>query len=37
MLIVGAVFLLWARLRPVRLEEPSAAARAEDTTAGSTG
>jgi xanthine/uracil/vitamin C permease (AzgA family) len=37
MLIVGVVFLLWARLRPIRLEEPSAAARADDTTAGPTG
>jgi xanthine/uracil/vitamin C permease (AzgA family) len=29
MLIVGAIFLAWARLRPVRLEETSAAARAD--------
>lgn len=30
MLVVGLVFLAWARLRPLRTDEPSAAARAED-------
>jgi hypothetical protein len=29
MLALGILFLLWVRLRPLRLEEPSAAARAE--------
>jgi hypothetical protein len=30
MLVVGLLFLAWARLRPVRLTEPSAAAIADD-------
>jgi hypothetical protein len=30
MLALGALFLLWMRLRPLRTEGPSAAARAED-------
>jgi hypothetical protein len=29
MLALGLLFLLWVRVRPLRLEEPSAAARAE--------
>ncbi len=36
MLILGVLFLLWARLRPLRLEEPSAAAQVDDA-AGSAG
>jgi hypothetical membrane protein len=31
MLVLGALFLLWARTRPLKVEGPSAAARAEDT------
>ena len=29
MLILGALFLLWARLRPLKIEGPSAAAQAD--------
>jgi hypothetical membrane protein len=30
MLILGALFLLWARTRPLKVEGPSAAAQADD-------
>jgi hypothetical protein len=33
MLALGLLFLLWVRLRPLRLEAPSAAAQAEDAAA----
>jgi hypothetical protein len=30
MLVLGALFLLWARTRPLKIEGPSAAAKAEE-------